>query len=788
MKFNLIQTLSVFCLFCINVSNAQVGIGVPAENIHPSAELEVKSNTKGFLPPRMTKAERDAIVAPAPGLLIYQTDGGANNTAGLYYFDGTAWKNGIGAQGSQGPAGANGTNGAQGLPGAKGDKGDAGVTGTQGVKGDKGDTGSTGPQGIQGLTGPQGDAGVTGTQGVKGDKGETGSTGPQGIQGLTGPQGDVGATGSQGVKGDKGETGPTGPQGIQGLTGPQGDAGVTGSQGVKGDKGDTGSTGPQGIQGLTGPQGDVGATGSQGIKGNKGDTGSTGPTGPQGIQGEKGDAGATGPQGEPGLTGPQGITGSGSSIVVNNSTSNITNRLCFTNGTSGNAVNSLLTNNALTFNPSTGTLSAPYFIGNVTGNVTGSASSASQVAVTSTTANTDKFLSFTSGSGSNSTLQISDNTLYALKYSPGTGVLTVPYINLSDRGTLGTLVGNVTGNATSASQVAVTSSTASSDRFLSFTSGSGSNSTLQISDNTLYALKYSPGTGVLTVPNINLSDRGTLGTLVGNVTGNASSASQVSVASSSVDATRYLSFTPSNNIMSSPASFQTNNALTFNPGTGTLSATNFTGNVTGNVTGSLVGNATTASTASSASTVATNLAVAQTSLYPTFSSSSISGNASLITDNGLVFNAVTNTLTATNFIGSLLGNVTGDLTGNVTGTTLKGRNFIQLNPSIVTSATPTSDNIVTAGYISATGSITLPTAAAIASSIGGTIGKGTSVEFTVENSSTGDATLVLGTGMSVQTSPTIAGTNSLVVSQANAIGHFRLVFTSASTAMLFRVY
>ena len=736
---NIFKSLAVFSLFCVNVSNAQVGIGVPAENIHPSAELEVKSNTKGFLPPRMTKAERDAIVTPAAGLLIYQTDGDETNPTGLYFFDGTAWKNGLGV------------------------KGETGAVGPAGPKGD------TGAQGIQGIQGPAGANGTNGAQGLPGAKGDTGD---QGIQGAKGDKGDVGATGSQGIKGDKGETGSTGsngPQGIQGLTGPQGDAGVTGSQGLQGVKGDTGD---QGIQGVKGEKGE---TGSQGI---------------QGVKGDKGDVGATGPQGEPGLTGPQGITGSGSSIVVNNSTSLITNRLCFTNGTSGTAVNSLLTNNALTFNPSTGTLSAPYFIGNVTGNVTGSASSASQVAVTSTTTAFDRYLCFTPNISGNADLQISPFS-QGLKYNPGTGVLTVPSITLPYGGTL---VGDVTGNASSASKVAVTSTTSTNDRYLCFTPNiSSGNADLQINSSPSKGLKYNPSTGVLTVPSITLPNGGTL---VGDVTGNASSASQVAVASTSSAATRYLSFTPSNNIMSSPASFQTNNALTYVPATGTLSATTFTGNVTGNVagnvtgnvTGSLVGNATTATTASSASTVATNLAVAQTSLYPTFSSSSISGNASLITDNGLVFNAVTNTLTTTNFIGSLLGNVTGDLTGNVTGTTLKGRNFIQLNPSIVASATPTSDNIVTAGYISATGSITLPTATAIASSIGGTIGKGTSVEFTVENSSTGDATLVLGAGISVQTSPTIAGTNSLVVSQANTIGRFRLVFTSDSTAMLFRVY
>ena len=126
---NIFKSLAVFSLFCVNVSNAQVGVGVPAENIHPSAELEVKSNTKGFLPPRMTKVERDAIVKPAAGLLIYQTDGDVNNPAGLYYFDGTDWKNGAGVQGI---------------------KGDNGVKGDVGPKGDKGDTGAQGVQGAQG--------------------------------------------------------------------------------------------------------------------------------------------------------------------------------------------------------------------------------------------------------------------------------------------------------------------------------------------------------------------------------------------------------------------------------------------------------------------------------------------------------------------------------------------------------------------------------------------------------------------------------------------------------------
>ena len=115
MKKTLLKTLVLATLFFTSAANAQVGVGLPAGNIHPSAEMEVKSTTKGFLPPRMTNAERNSIATPAAGLLIYQTDAVVNNPSGLYYFDGTAWKNGIGAQGEVGP---------------KGDKGEPGAAGT----------------------------------------------------------------------------------------------------------------------------------------------------------------------------------------------------------------------------------------------------------------------------------------------------------------------------------------------------------------------------------------------------------------------------------------------------------------------------------------------------------------------------------------------------------------------------------------------------------------------------------------------------------------------------------
>ena len=66
-------------------ATGSAGIGTTTPDA--SSLLEIKSTTKGMLAPRMTKAQRDAIVSPATGLLIFQT----NSTPGFYFFNGNAW-------------------------------------------------------------------------------------------------------------------------------------------------------------------------------------------------------------------------------------------------------------------------------------------------------------------------------------------------------------------------------------------------------------------------------------------------------------------------------------------------------------------------------------------------------------------------------------------------------------------------------------------------------------------------------------------------------------------------
>lgn len=73
--------------FSQNTFPANGSTGIGTVNPSSSALLEVKSTTQGVLIPRMKKAQRDAIVSPATGLLIYQT----NVTAGFYYYNGSSW-------------------------------------------------------------------------------------------------------------------------------------------------------------------------------------------------------------------------------------------------------------------------------------------------------------------------------------------------------------------------------------------------------------------------------------------------------------------------------------------------------------------------------------------------------------------------------------------------------------------------------------------------------------------------------------------------------------------------
>lgn len=94
-----------------NISNKNIGsVGIGTETPDPSAMLDLKSDSKGLLLPRMSAGQRSALSQPATGLLVYQTEA----PEGFYYNKGT-------------PAapdwillGGTGTPGPQGIPGPPG--------------------------------------------------------------------------------------------------------------------------------------------------------------------------------------------------------------------------------------------------------------------------------------------------------------------------------------------------------------------------------------------------------------------------------------------------------------------------------------------------------------------------------------------------------------------------------------------------------------------------------------------------------------------------------------------
>ena len=76
-------------------ATAQNNVGVGTTNPDPSAVLEANSTTQGFLPPRMTEAQRNFIAAPvAAGLIVWCIDCGSNGETQVY--NGTAWTNMVG--------------------------------------------------------------------------------------------------------------------------------------------------------------------------------------------------------------------------------------------------------------------------------------------------------------------------------------------------------------------------------------------------------------------------------------------------------------------------------------------------------------------------------------------------------------------------------------------------------------------------------------------------------------------------------------------------------------------
>ncbi len=85
MKNTIIILLSFLTISSFQAKSQSVGVGTITPDA--SAALEVKSNDKGMLIPRMTSYARTQITSPATGLMVYDT-----NTKTFWYYTGLIWK------------------------------------------------------------------------------------------------------------------------------------------------------------------------------------------------------------------------------------------------------------------------------------------------------------------------------------------------------------------------------------------------------------------------------------------------------------------------------------------------------------------------------------------------------------------------------------------------------------------------------------------------------------------------------------------------------------------------
>ena len=77
--------------YYIQLDKTKKSLAISSSTSQPTADatsvIDIQSTTKGFLQPRMTQTQRDAIATPATGLQVYNTATNGNNT-----YDGVSWK------------------------------------------------------------------------------------------------------------------------------------------------------------------------------------------------------------------------------------------------------------------------------------------------------------------------------------------------------------------------------------------------------------------------------------------------------------------------------------------------------------------------------------------------------------------------------------------------------------------------------------------------------------------------------------------------------------------------
>ena len=192
-------------------------------------------------------------------------------------------------------------------------------------------------------------------------------------------------------------------------------------------------------------------------------------------------------------------------IATKNETANTTHYLNFSN-VDTDSIGWPQKNLSLSCNPATGLISASTFAGTCT--------TANKILITSDNTLGDYFIPFAKATTISSLLYVND-TVTPLSYNPSFGALTATKF-----------VGNLTGTATNASSILTTSDNTAGTYYIPFIKTTANVSAQLFVDDTTGPLTYNPSTGVLTTT-----------TFVGAFTGNATTASNLNLASTATTAT-----------------------------------------------------------------------------------------------------------------------------------------------------------------------------------------------------------------------------------------------------------
>ena len=309
--------------------------------------------------------------------------------------------------------------------------------------------------------------------------------------------------------------------------------------------------------------------------------------------------------------------------VTDNESTNEANVILFAAGAAGSGNLGVEADGNMTYNPSTGVITATGFAGALTGNVTGTASIATAVTVTdnesTNEANVILFAAGAAGSG-NINVEADGN----MTYNPSTGKITATGF-----------IGALTGTASIATTVTVTDneSTNENNVILFAAGGDGSGNINVEADGNM---TYNPSTGVITAT-------GFAGALTGNVTGTASIATTVTVSDNESTNEANVILFAAGAAGSGNLGVEADGNMTYNPSTGVITATGFAGALTGNVTGT--------------SSIATTVTVADESsdatCFPLFATAA-SGNLAPKSGTNLKFNSSSGELAMTSILGGAL--------------------------------------------------------------------------------------------------------------------------------------